>query len=1854
MRRFLCLFAFLFVSFFLISCDEIPNINEIEFTITFETNGGTTINPMVVNKDSSIQIPNDPTKPDFIFDGWYTDEDFTTIVSWPLILTDNITLYAKWTPITATQTYCDVIFDTQGGSTINQILIESGKSITQPANPVKSGYQFLGWYLDAELTQDVNFPLMIENHLTLYAKWEEIDPNQLKLTTYDFTTINIARMIPATFFDDIHDDFVFISSEGKLFTLEGIFNQSTQQIDTIFIEVPVPFDEIYANERIVDAIVYDPVYLIKTESGKWFGFEMGEFATGDFLGSINRLVSLDELFNLAPSETIVQINNADRFFYAFTSENQVFIYGSLYLGSEQYEIANGISNITSEFDLEDDEYFIANDIFSKSIGYEALHLKTNKRVFIPKIIASSLLDNTNILSIPKYFIDINEMDDNTYIDAILIHLNHRIVMQMVSDQHVYEYMMDSYDMFSRTYDISILENEKIRFVGPLLITDQNRLFSGDSFQHINVDGMITELIASYYDILDDNQTFTPIIKTHTGHYYLLEGMTGDIVELTDDFNAYELRNGFLWKDDIYYIYHSELEEIIHEDYQALEKVTTWVNKDTIIIEPTLNHEYYVIDSWLNMPQDYIIRENLTLYPIINVPEFRELMVRIFVDDINIYDGIANVVLDKTYDVEEVIDVTLNQGYFSINTVIDLSYLFVENMIVNEDYVEQLIVTENTYYVSIYLSKNENVTTFNMRFENEYGYQKSIRLYRYIGDPINLDDFAQYFDYPIIDFYQSTAYDLPFEKTQFENNMIVYVKLDYPIEQVTFVFSHEVPSLTMDYVSGYSPNINKLYEKFSRENSYEILGFFTDLSYTNQIYEWNNLNSDAIVYVKLGQIIHFEVEGDAGYLFMKRTYESIEGNTFEEAIRSIEYNRHISIGFYYDEALTQEINMSDLIPIDLKNVYVKFEEIEHKTINVIVIGHEEVNTQVKHYIDSFNVKQSLDEQFVFVNHAIFYTSSSNGDTFSIYNHVDYENIPNVLYINPFETNMFIFTNETYGISFVFFGYESEFDHLLRYNIIDILDFDAYQIMDSNQNIISSTDSIIYDSFGSYELNFILNPRTNINITIDDQLYTLDDISIGYSIKEYNEIFEYIYNELMINQIVFDDFEIYMDSSFSQEWNQVVTEDMTIYVKVIYYPRTTLTLDINGDHIYIEGVIVGRENYDYSNRLYNYFDEHNMIYDEYQLYEDQSFTDEWDHIVDENQIVYVKIIQYQKTNIQIVVDNMVYTINDVNAYRNDWSIEYEIHELLENEGYFYDRLLIFYDEEQKHPFRNIVIEDATLYVELFHFEIYTIKMYILEEEIILDDIRFNDEVFDYLYFYLDDHNINLSIYSLLVCTDSQYQDIWDGNISQGLNIYVELLNRDVMTTLTLMYQNEIISQQNHNLGYLSFGELFPVMQEYLVNNNIPFNDIKLFFDAELKKEWNNIVREDLVIHINAIAFEPTTITVIFESSDPLVFTLNKGYNRFSVEQAIHFYLGNHEIEFDYFDIYLDDTYQNIWNDDFIYDDMVFYVDVISYPRTTIFIHINEQVLEFNDIILGEDYNNLVYNLTQNYIEEQDILYDGFNMYWDEGCYYTWDYLVYDMMDIYVKVVYYPRTQVTIDLGQDEVVTFDDVMLNGYNAYEVYEWIRQYASNHELYFDEIELYIDSSYSISWNHDVDDNMILYAKLISFTLDEKFEYYFGDQVIYYEVSDELNAFFTSNINGDDLVKQAYIVLFPSQPLFSYVIMLSKDSYYMMAFYQEYYMHYATLEDALNGHYYSNEQLITSTELSYEELLSNEMFLSSYPDGVESYEDLLNLIYLHPYVNVHFYQNEWLVDEDYIQTLEIVIELYGQYLVWNSIYSMLT
>ena len=144
-----------------------------QYTIAFDTNGGSEIAPITQDYGTEITAPDNPTRKGYTFKGW--DKEIPKTMP-----AENITVKAQWEINQYT-----ITFDTNGGSDIAPITQDYGAEITAPDNPTRKGYTFKGW--DKEIPET-----MPAENITVKAQWEI---NQYTIT---FDTNGGSEIAPIT------------------------------------------------------------------------------------------------------------------------------------------------------------------------------------------------------------------------------------------------------------------------------------------------------------------------------------------------------------------------------------------------------------------------------------------------------------------------------------------------------------------------------------------------------------------------------------------------------------------------------------------------------------------------------------------------------------------------------------------------------------------------------------------------------------------------------------------------------------------------------------------------------------------------------------------------------------------------------------------------------------------------------------------------------------------------------------------------------------------------------------------------------------------------------------------------------------------------------------------------------------------------------------------------------------------------------------------------------------------------------------------------------------------------------------------------------------------------------------------------------------------------------------------------------------------------------------------------------------------------------------------------------------------------------------------------------------------------
>ena len=205
------------------------------YLVTFDAKGGTVTPPSsytnINNKLDELPIP---TKENSVFEGWYTDEYYSSYYKVTLDKTYyvNTTIYANWRPIYT------ITFDPKGGTVEpTSSPTTTGSVLAELPTPTKENHVFDGWYTAETYLyyQKVTTSTMFEENTTIYAKWIPIytitfDPKggTVDPTSSTTTTGSVLAELPTP----TRENYTF---EGW-FTNENYSSSSQVTTSTVFYE----------------------------------------------------------------------------------------------------------------------------------------------------------------------------------------------------------------------------------------------------------------------------------------------------------------------------------------------------------------------------------------------------------------------------------------------------------------------------------------------------------------------------------------------------------------------------------------------------------------------------------------------------------------------------------------------------------------------------------------------------------------------------------------------------------------------------------------------------------------------------------------------------------------------------------------------------------------------------------------------------------------------------------------------------------------------------------------------------------------------------------------------------------------------------------------------------------------------------------------------------------------------------------------------------------------------------------------------------------------------------------------------------------------------------------------------------------------------------------------------------------------------------------------------------------------------------------------------------------------------------------------------------------------------------------
>ncbi|MCF0232776.1 MAG: InlB B-repeat-containing protein, partial [Enterococcus sp.] len=166
----------------LIDPSTLPEINDVYYGNSFSETDIKAIESIKVWEELApvINYINFPADKDI----FYIDQNTGDSVLVPAgqFLPRELADYAKfieditfYVPLDVSPDTRIVVFDSQGGSYVDPVVLKAGQKLDRPEDPVRVGYEFDGWYKDAECSEGNEWDFskdVVTESMALYAKWK--------------------------------------------------------------------------------------------------------------------------------------------------------------------------------------------------------------------------------------------------------------------------------------------------------------------------------------------------------------------------------------------------------------------------------------------------------------------------------------------------------------------------------------------------------------------------------------------------------------------------------------------------------------------------------------------------------------------------------------------------------------------------------------------------------------------------------------------------------------------------------------------------------------------------------------------------------------------------------------------------------------------------------------------------------------------------------------------------------------------------------------------------------------------------------------------------------------------------------------------------------------------------------------------------------------------------------------------------------------------------------------------------------------------------------------------------------------------------------------------------------------------------------------------------------------------------------------------------------------------------------------------------------------------------------------------------------------------------------------------------
>ncbi len=342
-----------------------------EYTIVFVENGGSEVTDIVAFEGSIVTEPTAPAKEGHTFAGWFSDDEFTSEYVFSVMPSENLSLYAKWTPNTYLIEYLIVdenlnaYISLAPGESIIEISLGEKHSgaLTSFGRVFTWGHDIQGQLGNGAFADSFPNPIDITGNFTLQTNEKIID-------------IDMGNYHSAA-----------LSSTGRLFTwgdnFEGKLGNNSTNNSNIPVDITANFS-LGEGEKILGIAMGYTHSMALTSAGRVFSWGYNYYGQVGDGTTLARHLPVDITFQFAfdIGEAIVKIETGNDHSAVLTSSGRLFVwghnnFGQLGIGELNYNANSTPTEITSHFNLVAEETIMDIDFN----GNVSSAISSSSRVF---------------------------------------------------------------------------------------------------------------------------------------------------------------------------------------------------------------------------------------------------------------------------------------------------------------------------------------------------------------------------------------------------------------------------------------------------------------------------------------------------------------------------------------------------------------------------------------------------------------------------------------------------------------------------------------------------------------------------------------------------------------------------------------------------------------------------------------------------------------------------------------------------------------------------------------------------------------------------------------------------------------------------------------------------------------------------------------------------------------------------------------------------------------------------------------------------------------------------------------------------------------------------------------------------------------------------------------------------------------------------------------------------------------------------------------------------------------------------------------------------------------------------------